>query len=79
MIASSAMPAARAVGVRTPGRDCLAVRGLCQNTTSRPRAVVKTSWERFSRDRAATTSIAAPRRRQERSSTDSTIAGSSGQ
>ena len=32
--------AARAVGVRTPGRACLRVRGDCQNTISRPRARV---------------------------------------
>ncbi|CKP09604.1 Uncharacterised protein [Mycobacterium tuberculosis] len=76
---SSGMPAARAVGVRTPGRDCLRVLGLCQNTTWRPRAMVCTSCDRFSRARAATTSMAAPRRLQLRSSTRSTTTGSAGQ
>jgi hypothetical protein len=51
-ISSEAMPAARAVGVVTFGRACLRVRGDYQNTASRPRAVVNTSWERFSRARS---------------------------
>ncbi len=33
--------------VRTPGRDCSARFGLCQNTTWRPRAMVRTSCDRF--------------------------------
>ena len=72
------MPAARAVGKLTWGRACLRVRGDCQNTASRPRAVVKTSWDRFSRNRAATMSMAAPRRMHDCSGTRSTISGSSG-
>ena len=38
--------------VRTFGRACLRVRADCQNTASRPRAVVNTSWDRFSRARS---------------------------
>jgi site-specific recombinase XerD len=38
--------------VRTFGRACRRVRGDCQNTTSRPRAVVNTICERFSRARS---------------------------
>jgi hypothetical protein len=72
------MPAARAVGSRTSGRACLRVRGDCQNTISRPRDRVNTTWERCSRPRSATTSIAAPRRVQARSGTRSTTSGSSG-
>jgi hypothetical protein len=55
------MPAERAVGVRTFGRACLRVRGDC---------------ERFSRARSRIRSMAAPRRRQDRSATRSTISGS---
>jgi len=77
-MSSSTIPLARAVGVDTFGRACLRVRGDCQNTASRPRAVVNTSWERFSRPRSRTRSIAAPRRTQERIATCSTISGSSG-
>ena len=73
------MPAARAVGVRTFGRACLRVRGDCQNTTSRPRALVNTSWDRFSRPRSSTRSMAAPRRAHDRSGTCSTMSGSAGQ
>jgi len=72
------MPAARAVGVVTFGRACLRVRGDCQNTASRPGAVVNTSSERFSRARSRIRSIAAPRRTQERTGTRSTIRGCSG-
>ena len=79
MISSSATPPARAVGRLTFGRACLRVRGDCQNTSSRPRAVVKTSWERFSRARSATISIAAPRRAHDRNGTRSTTSPSSGQ
>jgi hypothetical protein len=64
--------------MRTFGRACLRVRGDCQNTTSRSRAVVNTIWERFSRLRSSTRSIAAPRRLQDRSGTRSTISGSAG-
>jgi len=49
-------------GVVTLGRDCLQVRGDCPNTTSRPRAVVNTIWDRFSLPRLSTRSMAAPRR-----------------
>ena len=38
-IGNEAMPAARAVGAVTFGLACLRVRGDCQNTASRPRAV----------------------------------------
>ena len=79
MISRSASPPARAVGSATFGRACLRVRGDCQNTMSRPRAVVKTSCERFSRARSATTSIAAPRRTHDRNGTRSTTSTSSGQ
>ena len=54
-------PAARAVGVDTLGRACLRVRADCQKIMSRPRARVKTNWERFSRPRSSTRSMAAPR------------------
>jgi hypothetical protein len=37
------------VGVVTFGRACLRVLGDCQKQASRPRAVVKTIWERFFR------------------------------
>ena len=40
---------------------------------------VNTSWERFSRGRSSTRSIATPRRWQERIGTRSMISGSSGQ
>lgn len=51
MISSSATPA-QAVGTVTFGRAGLRVRGDCQNTASRPRAVVNTSCERFSHPRS---------------------------
>lgn len=75
---SSAMPAARAVGVVTFGRTCCRVRGDCQKTASRPRAVVNTNCEPFSRPRSRIRSIAAPRRMQERSGARSTLSGSVG-
>jgi hypothetical protein len=76
----SAIPADRAVGVRTFGRAFgrvfLRVRGDCQNTTSRPRALVNTIWERLSRLRSRTTSMA--RRTHDRSRVRSTMSGSAG-
>jgi hypothetical protein len=57
------------------------VRGDCQKITSRPRVLVNTSWERCSRVRSSTRSMAAPRRRQERTGTcssTSALAGGSG-
>ena len=45
---------------------------------SRPRARVKTIWERFSRPRSATMSIAAPRRLQACKGIRSTTSGASG-
>jgi polyphosphate kinase len=72
---------ARRPGTRTPGRAALAVRGDCQKITSRPRVRVNTSWERCSRARSSTRSMAAPRRRQERTGTcssTSALAGGSG-
>ena len=78
MISSSRIPPARAVGMRTFGRACLRVRGDCQNTTSRPRAVVNTICERFSRARSRTTSMAAPRRTHDRTAARSTISGACG-
>src|SRR6266498_4187001 len=68
----------RAVGTRTLVRACLPVRGDCQNTASRPRAVVNTNCERFSRLRFRSKSTVAPRRTQERTGTRSTMSGSAG-
>src|SRR5450631_902092 len=62
----------------TSGRACLRVRADCQKTASRPRALVKTIWERLSRPRSRTRSMAAPRRTQDRRPTRSTRSGVSG-
>lgn len=67
------------MGSRTPGRACFVVRGDCQKTTSRPRARVSTSWERFSLARSSTRSIAGPRRVQDRTAWRSSTSTSSGQ
>lgn len=69
---------ARAVGTRTLGRACLLVRADCQNTMSRPYAVVNTNCERFSRARSSTGSTATPRRTHDRTGTRSTMSRSSG-
>jgi hypothetical protein len=57
-------------GLLTGARDC-------RNTASRPRAVVNSSWERFSRARSRIRSIAAPRRTQERIAARSMMFGMS--
>ena len=59
-------------------RTDLAVVGRTPRMTSRPRALVNTNCERFSRARSSTRSTAAPRRRQSRTGNRSTISGSSG-
>ena len=69
---------ARALGVRTRGRACFAVRELCQKMTWRPRTRVITNCDRFSRPRSSTRSMAAPRRTQVRVATRSMTSASSG-
>jgi hypothetical protein len=75
---SRTLPAARLVGSATFGRACRVVRALCQQMTSRPRALAKTNCDRFSRERSSTRSMAAPRRTHERMATRSTMSGSAG-
>jgi hypothetical protein len=73
-------PAGRPVGSRWVGRALRVVRADCQKMPSRPPLRrVKTSWERFSRARSNTRSMATPRRTQERTGTSSTITASAGQ
>ncbi|HZA80981.1 MAG TPA: hypothetical protein VFC13_05850 [Actinomycetes bacterium] len=75
---SASRPPARRPGTRTPGRAALAVRGDCQKITCRPRTRVYTSWERCSRGRSRTRSMALPRRRQLRTGTRSTSSAALG-
>jgi hypothetical protein len=53
----------------------LRVRGDCQKTALRSRALVKPIWERFSRPLSRTRSMAAPRRTQDRRPARSTMSG----
>ena len=72
-------PLARAVGRSTLGRACLGGRAVCQKIAWRPpRMRVMTNWERFSRRRSRTRSMAAPRLVQERVGMRSTMSASSG-
>lgn len=71
-------PGGPGAGQADLGARLFAGAGDCQNTASRPRAVVKTSWERFSRNRVATMSIAAPLRVHELSGIRSTMSGWAG-
>ncbi len=74
------MPLARRPGIRAPGRAIVTTLRVCQKMPSRPEgSVVKTNWERSSRGRSRTRSMATARRRQRVTGTSSMISASSGQ
>ncbi len=61
---SSAIRLARPRGILAPGLAARAVFWVCHQIAGRPRASVKTNWERDREGRSSTRSIAAPGRRQ---------------
>lgn len=77
---SSRIPLARRPGMRAPGRAVVTTLRVCQKMPSCPDGkAVNTNWERFSRDRSRTRSIATPLHWQRITRISSTISACGGQ